>query len=103
MIFRWFLLFFLGYRGIVHPPSDDEGTERTWFKPEQRPRKNAFLSDQSTASNPRKGQAKRFGRQEAFRQPVKHWCIKLAALSAVPRQLNPVQTACCFLLSLKAF
>ncbi len=22
--------FFLGYRGIVHPPSADEGTERTW-------------------------------------------------------------------------
>ena len=31
--------FFLGYRGIVHPPSADEGTERTWFEPEQRPRK----------------------------------------------------------------
>ena len=30
--------FFLGYRGIVHPPSE-EGTERTWFEPEQRPRK----------------------------------------------------------------
>jgi len=23
--------FVLGYRGIVQPPSDDEGTERTWF------------------------------------------------------------------------
>ena len=32
------LPFFLGYRGIVHPPSE-EGTERTWFEPEQRPRK----------------------------------------------------------------
>ena len=31
--------FFFGFRGIVHPPSDDEGTERTWFEPEQRPRK----------------------------------------------------------------
>ena len=31
--------FLLGYRGIVHPPSADEGTERTWFEPEQRPRK----------------------------------------------------------------
>jgi len=31
--------FFLGYRGIVHPPSDDEGTERIWFEHEQRPRK----------------------------------------------------------------
>ncbi len=37
----------------VHPPSDDEGNE-------QRPRK-AFLSDQSMASTPRKGQAKRSG------------------------------------------
>ena len=34
-----FFFFFLGYRGIVHPPSDDEGNERTWFEPEQRPRK----------------------------------------------------------------
>ena len=34
-----FFFFFLGYRGIVHPPSDNEGTERTWFEPEQRPRK----------------------------------------------------------------
>ncbi len=32
-----FLFFFLGYKGIVHPPSDDVGTERTWFEPEQRP------------------------------------------------------------------
>ncbi len=31
--------FFLGFRGIVHPPSDDGGTERTWFVPEHRPRK----------------------------------------------------------------
>ena len=35
----FFFFFFLGYRGIVHPPSDDEGTERTWLEPEQRPRK----------------------------------------------------------------
>ncbi len=41
--------FFLGHRGIVHPPSDDGGTERTWFVPEHRPRKQ-FLSDQSKAS-----------------------------------------------------
>ncbi len=34
-----FVFFFWGYRGIVHPPSTDEGTERTWFEPEQRPRK----------------------------------------------------------------
>jgi len=25
--------YFLGYWGIVHPPSADEGTERTWFEP----------------------------------------------------------------------
>ena len=25
----FFFFFFLGYRGIVHPPSADEGTERT--------------------------------------------------------------------------
>jgi len=43
------VFFFLGYRGIVHPPSDDGGTERTWFVPEHRPRKH-FLSDQSKAS-----------------------------------------------------
>ena len=36
---NFFFFSFLGYRGIVHPPSDDEGTERTWFEPEQRPRK----------------------------------------------------------------
>ena len=48
--FFLFLFFFLGYRGIVHPPSDDGGTERTWFVPEHRPRKH-FLSDQFKASN----------------------------------------------------
>ncbi len=31
---------FLGYRGDVHPPSDDEGPERTWFEHKQRPRKS---------------------------------------------------------------
>ena len=41
--------FFLYYRGIVHRPSDDERTERTWFVFEHRPRKH-FLSDQSKAS-----------------------------------------------------
>jgi len=39
MLFLIFFFFLLVYRGIVHPPSDDEGTERTWFEPEQRPRK----------------------------------------------------------------
>ncbi len=49
-LFLFFVfVFFLGYRGIVHPPSDDGGTERTWFVPEHRPRKH-FLSDQFKAS-----------------------------------------------------
>ena len=39
-IFFIFFYFFLGCRGTVHPPSADEGTERTWFEPEQRPRKH---------------------------------------------------------------
>jgi len=33
---------FLGYRGILHPASDDEDTERTWVEPEQRPRKRVL-------------------------------------------------------------
>jgi len=33
----------LGYRGIVHPPSDDEGTEQTWFEPRQQPRKRVAV------------------------------------------------------------
>ncbi len=33
----FFFFFFLGYRGIVHPQSDDGGAEQTWFEPEQRP------------------------------------------------------------------
>ncbi len=37
--FTWQLSFFFGCRGIVHPPSDDEDTERTCVEPEQRPRK----------------------------------------------------------------
>ena len=44
-----FFYFFLGYKGIVHPPSENGGTERTWFVPEHRPRKH-FLSDQFKAS-----------------------------------------------------
>ncbi len=46
---HFFFFFFLYYRGIVHRPSDDERTERTWFVSEHRPRKH-FLSDQSKAS-----------------------------------------------------
>ncbi len=29
----FFLFFLWGYRGIVYSPSNDEGTERTWFEP----------------------------------------------------------------------
>ncbi len=36
-------VFLVGYRGTVHPPSDDKGTERTWFEPEERPR-TVFLN-----------------------------------------------------------
>ncbi len=45
----FFLFLFLGYRGIVRPPSDNGSTKRTWFVPEHRPRKH-FPSDQSKAS-----------------------------------------------------
>ena len=31
--------FFPGLQGIVHPPSNDENTERIGFEPEQRPGK----------------------------------------------------------------
>ncbi|DBA71596.1 TPA: hypothetical protein ACH3X2_001061 [Trebouxia sp. C0005] len=46
-------------RGIVHPPPDDGGTE-PGLSPDNG-LENALLSDQSMASNPRKGQAKRSG------------------------------------------
>ena len=39
LCFFFFFFCLLGYRGSVHPPSADEGTERTWFEPEQQPRK----------------------------------------------------------------
>ncbi len=35
----FFFFFFWGFKGIFDPPSADEGTERTWFAPEQRPTK----------------------------------------------------------------
>ena len=53
LLHLFFFFFFLGYRGIVHPPSDNEGTE-----PGLSPNndlENSFLSDQSMAGNPRKG------------------------------------------------
>ncbi len=104
---RVFLFYFTwGYTGIVHPPSDDEGTERTWLSPKNG-LENAFLSDQSVASNPRKGQAKRFGakttshdgkaghvmthvchraRQEQRQvRPCKRRCRKLASLHLAQR------------------
>ena len=43
--------FFLGHRGIVHPPSDDGGTERTWFVP------NTGLEYISEAISPRQARA----------------------------------------------
>ncbi|DBA87195.1 TPA: hypothetical protein ACH3X2_005197 [Trebouxia sp. C0005] len=67
----FFFVFFLGYRGIVHPPPDDGGELSTLRQMMEVPNEpglspnngleNALLSDQSMASNPRKGQAKRFG------------------------------------------
>ena len=36
-------MFLVGYKGTVYPPSDDKGTERTWFEPEERPR-TVFLN-----------------------------------------------------------
>ena len=51
-----YFLFFWGYRGIVHPPSNDEGAERTWFEPEQRHRnrvpKRSVHSKQDVHSMP---------------------------------------------------
>ncbi len=68
-LFFFSFSFFLGYRGIVHPPSADEGTERTWMKVPNEPGlspnnglEHVSLSDQSMASNPRKGQIPIFAR-----------------------------------------
>ena len=55
--------FFFGYRGIVHPPSNDEGTERTWFEPEQRPRKRVPNRTVHGKQSPR-GASKTFWRQD---------------------------------------
>jgi len=67
--FFFFFFFFFGFRGIVHPPSADEGTERTWMKVPNEPGlspnnglEHVSLSDQSMASNPRKGQIPIFAR-----------------------------------------
>ena len=59
----FFFFFFLGYRGIVHPPSDDEGTERTWFEPEQRPRKHVPKRSVHGKQSPQ-GASKTFWRQD---------------------------------------
>ena len=61
--FFFFFFFFLGYRGIVHPPSDDEGTERTWFEPEQRPRKLVPKRSVHGRQSPQ-GASKTFWRQD---------------------------------------
>jgi len=60
-IFYFFCL--LGYRGIVHPLSDDEGTERTWFEPEQRPRKRVPERSVHGKQSPQ-GASKTFWRQD---------------------------------------
>ena len=44
----------------MHPPSDDQVPNEPGLSPNNG-LENAFLSDQSMASNPHKGQAKRFG------------------------------------------
>ena len=45
--------FIEGYKGMVHPASDDEGTERSGLNPNNG-LENVFLSDQSMTSHPRK-------------------------------------------------
>ena len=52
-----------GFRRIVHPPSDDEGTEQTWFEPEQRPRLRVPKRSVHGKQFPR-GASKTFWRQD---------------------------------------
>ena len=52
-----------GFRRIVHPPSDDEGAEQTWFEPEQRPRKRVPKRSVHGKQFPR-GASKTFWRQD---------------------------------------
>ena len=59
----FFFFFFFCYRGIVHPPSDDEGTERTWVEPEQRPRKRVPKRSVHGKQSPQ-GASKTFWRQD---------------------------------------
>ena len=61
--FFFFFFFSLGYRGIVHPPSDDEGTERTWFEPEQLPRERLPKQSVHGKQSPQ-GASKTFWRQD---------------------------------------
>ncbi len=65
MELRWvfFFFFFLGYRGVVHPMSDDEGTERTWFEPEERPKKRVPERSVHGKQSPQ-GASKTFWRQD---------------------------------------
>jgi len=60
----------LGYRGIVHPPSCDEGTERTWFEPEQRVPKRSVHGKQDAHSMP--AGANKDARQTQVVCAVKH-------------------------------
>jgi len=57
--------FFYFNRGIVHPPSVDEGTERTWFEPEQRPRKRVPKRSVHGKQSPQ-GASKMSWRQRLF-------------------------------------
>ncbi|KAA6424459.1 MAG: hypothetical protein FRX49_05671 [Trebouxia sp. A1-2] len=50
-------------RGIVHPPPDDGGTERTWSEPEQRPRQRAPKRSVHGKQSPQ-GASKTFWRQD---------------------------------------
>ncbi|KAA6412936.1 MAG: hypothetical protein FRX49_13768 [Trebouxia sp. A1-2] len=56
-------LFKMAIGGIVHPPPDDGGTERTWSEPEQRPRKRAPKRSVHGKQSPQ-GASKTFWRQD---------------------------------------
>ena len=62
-IFFFFFFFLWGYRGVIHPPLHDEGTEQIWFEPEQRPRKRVSKRSVHGKQSPR-GASKTFWRQD---------------------------------------
>ena len=61
--FFFFFFFFWDYRGIAHPLSIDDGTERTWFEPEQQPRKRVPRRSVHGNQSPQ-GASKTFWRQD---------------------------------------